>query len=161
MGVEDELDFLAEVHGNIEISFNKTSSELDPYEAVSKQVVLAIGKTGRANRLTINGENLKASQLKELANTLEDISEQMSKIEGYEELEMEDIEENLTDTEELVLTEIKTAQQQSEDGDVEIDSLKELVELRADEDQTFKEAVSSLKRRGELFEPREGYIQYI
>jgi len=161
MEVEDELDFLAEVHGNIEISFNKTSSDLDPYEPVSEQVVLAIGKTGRANRLTINGENLKASQLNNLANTLVNIAEQMSKIEGYEELDMEDVEENHTVTEEIVLKEIKLAQEQSKDSQVEIQSLKEIVALPAEEDQTYEEAISSLKRRGELFEPQKGHIRHI
>lgn len=83
----DWFEPVSEVAGNFEIVFNKKKPEWDEYEMVSEQVVLTLGKTGRANRLTFN--ELSSDNLQSLISSLETVKELVEKIEELESEELD------------------------------------------------------------------------
>jgi len=148
--IEKDFEPQSSIHGNIEISFNTKISELDPYEPITDQLdnfVLAIGKTGRANRLTVKGDEVKVQDLTDLAESIQDIADELNKLHRLKEREKEELDEELVQLKLLI----------PDDG-IEIE---ELVEYSDKNESELKEDLEELMATGEIFKPEKGVVQSI
>lgn len=153
---KDDIQPISEIAGNIEITFNTKNKELDQYEPVLDQLVMTLGKTGRANRLTF--DNLDSDSLYQTAQVIEKVAEQIEKIEiaekeaQEEDFSVEDI--GVLGQEEIFDT-IKELENESNDGYAEVNKVIEEADVKSDAESL----IETLKRNGDLFEPKEGCIQ--
>lgn len=169
MGWTDDFQPVSEIAGNIEITFNSKNKDFDPYEPAKDQLVLTIGKTGRANRLTFEEleaeEVLQAAEhLKEIGQELEDLEEEIQELEN-EEFDINDIESGVSSE---ARNRIETIKQvlpgPGDDNDIiEASTAIEKATEEAEDldEEKAEEIIENLKRDGELFEPKEDYLQRI
>lgn len=154
----EEFEPTSEVSGNIEITFNSKNKEFDKYESIKKQLILTIGKTGRANRLTFENpeseELLKAARvLKEIGQDLMDLEKEVQDIEN-EEFDADNIEPGvLSEQESMIMDKIPEG-----NSGIKEDQLFSSLDMEASD---FKDALRGLKREGEIYEPEENKLASI
>lgn len=157
--IDDTFEAQSTISGNIEITFNSKNLDFDEYEPIQEQLVLTIGKSGRANRLTF--EELKAKNLREAGETLLEIAEQLQVLEDFMEEAMTDefdIDriESLDSEQKNRIQAVKDYINDHENEEVEIEELKESLDI---EKEKVAEIIEKLKREGDLFEPKQEFIQ--
>jgi hypothetical protein len=149
---KDEFEPTSQINGNIEITFNSKNKEFDIYEPIQDQLVLTIGKTGRANRLTFDAPT--SEELLKTAKVLKELGEQVNELEeeaGHdEEFGVEDIESGIGSTPEK-----KVLQQIPDESDAGIsrDEIKEESDLP---DLDLKDTLEGLMRGGEIYRTGNG-----
>lgn len=148
------LESLSKIHGKIEITFNTENKELDPYEMLENQVILTLGKTGRANRLTF--KEFSPQDLRDLADSCEEIAERLEQIQPQEEEEEKTSEQgNRAKLMNDKLDEILG-------GGVVRDKNSACVEISEKTNikkEKVEERINQLMREGEIFEPEPGKIK--
>jgi len=151
----DEFEPTSQINGNIEITFNSKNKEFDFYEPIQEQLVLTVGKTGRANRLTFDAPT--SEELLETAETLRKLGEQVKEVEELakdeEKFDADNISTGVPSEEELEIKEMI-----SEDKGVKQKEVIEEVDFSINK---AEEVIENLKRNGELYEPEEGKLQRI
>lgn len=159
---EEPIEPISEICGNIEITFNTKNKELDDYEPILEQLVMTVGKTGRANRLTFG--NLDSESLYDVALTIDRIASQIEQIEKElepdpdEEFDIEMMESGTEDENKNRIKIVKDAIdhfESEEDPTVLIRDVKNKVSDQMEEDKV-DDILHRLKRDGELFEPNGG-----
>lgn len=163
MGWTDDFQPVSEIAGNIEITFNSKSKDFDPYEPVKNQLVLTIGKTGRANRLTF--EELEAEEVLQAAEHLKQIGQELEKLEE----EIQDLEEktdfSLDRIESGVNNRVKEFKETLPETGETVETSEAVEKAVSEVEDLDKEEVETmienLKRDGELFEPKENHLQRI
>lgn len=153
--MDEDFEPISSIHGNIEVSFNSKIKQLDPYEKVEDQLdefVIAIGKTGRANRLTVKADELESEDLENLSEQISRIAEEIEKLEELRDYYKDGVDQELSDDAKEVLEQIP------EDEPITIDNLVESCELQKNR---LYPVLEELKTKGEVFEPSEDEVQSI
>lgn len=159
---EEPIEPISEICGNIEVTFNTKNKELDDYDPIFEQLVMTLGKTGRANRLTF--DNLDSESLYEAADALTEIADQIKEIEKElqpdpdEDFDVDMIESGVNNEQTNRLKTVKDAIdsfESEEDPTVLIQDIKNKVSDTMEE-ETVDKVIDRLKRDGELFEPNGG-----
>jgi len=148
---------VSKIAGNIELTFNTKDKNLDHYELISDQIVLTIGKSGRANRLTFN--DLDSGSLFETAETIKKIARKVKEIEEFEEVDKDqDFDIDIIEDGEPQQDKIKTKvigviEDLESNGNTSEVSLEEIFsELQDYRDGLIIECIKKLKKDGEIFE---------
>jgi len=151
----DEFEPTSQINGNIEITFNSKNKEFDMYEPITEQLVLTVGKTGRANRLTFDAPT--SEELLQTAKVLQKIGEEVKEIERLS-ADKEDSEdhdayyglepEQYFDVMDLI----------PQDSGISKDSVIKGLNMPVIE---LEEALQKMKRDGEVYVPEEGKLQRI
>lgn len=158
--MDNEIKPVSEIAGNIEVTFNSKNKEIDYFEPILEQLVLTIGKTGRANRLTF--ENLDSESVYEVVETLEDIADQLAEIE--EDAKIDEEEFDISNIERIEPTPAKDGVKEFLDKEesMKIDELgNKVIDEKDVSKEEFEKAIEELKRDGELFNPEPGKVQRI
>jgi len=152
---------ISKISGNIEITFNTKGKNLDPYEPWMDQIVLTIGKSGRANRLTFNDLDSDsiygaAETLKEIADQVKDIEDMLEEAENQE-FDIDDIEKiesGLSYPEKVIkktLNAIKELEKEKKKSIFSVETIAKQLEEHNKEE--VEAAVDDLKKQGEVFQP--------
>ena len=153
----EEFEPTSEVSGNIEITFNSKNKEFDPYEEIKNQLILTIGKTGRANRLTF--ENPESEELIKAAKVLKELGESLEDLEKEVADDEEDFDVDMIESGVLGEQESKVLQQIPKDNTgIKEKKVFSNVDMEASD---FKDVVRNLKRDGELYEPEDNKLAKI
>jgi len=152
----DEFEPTSQINGNIEITFNSKNKEFDMYEPITEQLVLTVGKTGRANRLTFDAPT--SEELLQTAKVLQKLGEELKELEeeqsvDEEEFDASNIESGLTSEEEKEIKEIVP-----DDTGISKEAVIKVSTMPAAE---VEETLQKMKRDGDLYEPEEGKLQKI
>lgn len=147
----DDFDPISEVSGNIEITFSSKNKEFDMYEPIQDQLVLTIGKTGRANRLSFDKPD--SEEILETARTLQAIGEELEKLEDEmsedeDEFDISNIESGVNSTPKSTIKD----KMPKNDG-IKFSKLKEKVDIPENE---FPALIEEMKRAGEMYVTGEG-----
>ena len=151
--IEDDFEPLSSIHGNIEISFNSKISELDPYEPVKEQLdefVIALGKTGRANRLTVKVEEVNSDDLKNLSEDIAKIANEIERIERL--IKSTDESEPLSDQAKTVLDNIPKT------DEIKVDELFEKTKVKNDD---ILNGLDELSAKGKIYSPNKDVVHRI
>lgn len=152
----DDFDPISKVAGNIEITFNSKNKEFDIYEDPKDQLVVTIGKSGRANRLTF--EKPDSDEMKKAANALSEIADSLERLEEEQKLDLdEDFDESKV-LEDEDKKEIRKNLPEDSDKPILESDLFEETDLDA---ETFNKKLDELKRDGEIYEPADGCVATI
>jgi len=152
----DEFEPTSQINGNIEITFNKKNKEFDMYEPIPEQLVLTVGKTGRANRLTFDAPT--SEELLETARVFREIGKQLQELEKEIEADEEDIEENSLDhlmNEERI--EVRETIPRSGEGIEE----SEIVDQTNFSEQKVSDILTRMKKDGQIYEAKEGVMKRV
>lgn len=151
----DEFEPTSQINGNIEITFNSKNKEFDMYEPITEQLVLTVGKTGRANRLTFEAPT--SEELLQTAEVLQKIGEEVKEIERLsddkEDSEVDDAYYGLKPEQYFNVMDLIP-----QDSGISKDSVLKGLNIPIVE---LEEALQKMKRDGELYEPEEGKLQRI
>lgn len=155
--ISDDFEPISEIHGNIEVSFNSKIKELDQYEPIEEQLdefIIAIGKTGRSNRLTVKCSETSSEELMMLSETISLIA---AKLQELEKLSPENNLDNQIDKE--TRNRMKKIKEQIPENKGE--RIDKVIEDSGVEKQKAEEIIHKLKLEGELFVPEDGKVQMI
>lgn len=160
----DTFQPTSEIAGNIEITFNSKNKEFDEYEPVKDQLVLTIGKTGRANRLTF--EDLDSEELHQVANVMQELGKSLEKLEKEQaddsEFSIDEIEEGLPQNNVRKSLKNKIPEGNPiKETTVMTEMIKGESRFSEEDKQEIKDEILQLKKDGLLFEPEEDHLQRI
>lgn len=162
---EGEKISFSKVIGNVVLTLRKDNmGDLDPYESVEDQVNFTITQDGTT--LNLGLPNLR--EVQRLKDAFEELEESIERIEELQEPPDKDdfdadiIESGVSSEQRDRLQSIKTIIDNfAEDGEAKIEEVIQKAEEEGFDKEDAEDVMDRLKRDGELYEPKEGYIQVI
>lgn len=156
MSLKEEFEPVSELAGEIEVVLNAQNIE-DPYAPIDDNLVLSIGKTGRANRITFKHPSI--NQVEQLIEAFTQVKEELEAVADYKEKERQlsrDFDNETYNAAKNILV------RESKEGGIDKSELIETIEDEAGiPEEKAETLLTEFKRNGDAFEPEEGKIQFI
>lgn len=145
-----DFDPISVISGNLELTLNLT--EYDEYEPPMNNLVLAVGKTGRANRITF--KSISSEEIQEIIDSLEEAKNQVEELEELGNIDVDEkVETELSQSEQTILQYIK-----EQKGGVSEDEINQHFEDKFEEhDTVVSNSLEALKAIGEIYNGGNGY----
>lgn len=147
---------VSEVSGEIEVTLNKKKH--DKYEEPLEHIVMTIGKTGRANRLTFN--EIESSDVEGIIQTLNKVKDQLKKAEKAVEKSETESDWKKTETQNKIKEYIEQCEEHPTKEDV-ANYISQTEKLEDIEKEDVYSDIEELKIMGEIFEPKPEHLQAI
>ncbi len=160
---EGEKISFSKVIGNVVLTLRKDKmGDLDPYESIEDQVNFTITQDGTT--LNLGLPNLR--EVQSLKDAFEELEESIERVEELQEPPDEDdfdadiLESNLPKAG-CKQTVNEIIENHAEDGEIKIEEVIQKAEEEGFDGERVEDTIDRLKRDGELYEPKQAYIQSI